>query len=79
MTVDHEDMTPDEVEDEARFRAYLNGSPMERLMELQRQIYSANEGEEFLRGRAFELTINMDEHPDGYLWDCFCAECRDSA
>lgn len=81
MTVDHEPMTPDEVAEERRFRAYLKAEPMERLMEVQRELEAATDqtSKDFLRGRMFELTIDMDEHPDGYSWDCFCAECRDAA
>ena len=58
--------------------AYEAGDSAERLYLLVKELGEAKhkDHKQFVRGRMFELTFNMELHPDWYDLDCNCASCR---
>ena len=58
-------------------KKYIESDVEGRLKILIEAITSSKDEEvkTFLRGQMIGLTIDLDEHPEWYDWECLCSEC----
>jgi hypothetical protein len=57
---------------------YADAVPSERLERLLMEYHNAKDDRHkaIVEGRIMELTVTMDEHPEGNNNVCLCADCR---
>jgi hypothetical protein len=72
--------TEEECKESIASAAYEAGDIKDRVYLLVKELQEAttNNQKTFIRGRLFQLTYEMEEHPDWYEWDCSCVSCRTS-